>query len=818
MGTQPHTDVATGIGPGDRVAVYRLPDKQMATGSTLGGPTVCATIKATGAIEKVFSVELGQTLFGPLVLRHYDERAGMHLAPRRTGTFVIHPEHQQHVFALESGIEVREDIFVLNGTSGRGREVPPPAVYYTVELENAGDDDACLSTYAFADLRGDTAHDVVTDYDERAGALLAWNKSQPDVVRVIGCSTKPDDFETTLDSGMAVSGDFPGALSRQTIAAGDPVGVLRVSNRLAPGDRVALTFLLTFATAGRRSAIRRYQACPGAREALGQTRAYYHDVLSRTVVMTPNLEVNRGVLWAKANMLRVLAKAPTGWCFTNDPGRSNNSVGRDTAWFAFGADYLVPEFARESLHTYVKLQEPSGKIVEYYDIRTGKTEDYGLNINDNTPLLILAIWHHYSATGDLDFVKESYGAVAKAARYIVSQENEQGLVWCGATGTSDWGIVGWRNVIPNYRLAGATTEVNAECYAALATASSMARILGRHDDSEEFAKAAGDLKAAINTHLANPKNGLYYLNIDVDGNPRSDVTSDLVFPVMFGVADDESSARIIARLSGDDFWTEGGIRTTPRDALNYTPDGGWGLLGGVWVGVSFWYARAAARYTPEFMDHALSTSFHNYSRDPRRSNTVPGQFSEWLDGETLVNQGMMLSPWFPPRYVWAAVEGAAGFSPVGDDLTCHPNLAPNWKWLGVRNLPYRGRSLTWFAVRMPDLHLFTNFHVQDSTTSTVYEEDVSDALHTTGESTCSVGLRHHQDLLLFLGNTQERSVTTAVRLACPLAGAYRARVYNSLMGRWDEREQLVTPERLRSGVTVHIERQGFCVLELHQET
>jgi hypothetical protein len=42
----------------------------------------------------------------------------------------------------------------------------------------------------------------------------------------------------------------------------------------------------------------------------------------------------------------VMTDAPTGWCFVNDPGRSNNSVGRDTAWFAYGADYLAPEFAR----------------------------------------------------------------------------------------------------------------------------------------------------------------------------------------------------------------------------------------------------------------------------------------------------------------------------------------------------------------------------------------------------------------------------------------------------------------------------------------
>ena len=89
---------------------------------------------------------------------------------------------------------------------------------------------------------------------------------------------------------------------------------------------------------------------------------------------------------------------------------------------------------------------------------------------------------------------------------------------------------------------------------------------------------------------------------------------------MFGVADEETSAQIISRLSDADFWTAAGIRTTPRDAPDYDPDGTnngpYGLLGGVWLGCSFWFAFAAARYNPEFMDRALSDSFQNFSMRP----------------------------------------------------------------------------------------------------------------------------------------------------------------------------------------------------------
>jgi hypothetical protein len=811
-------DIAQEMGPSERVALYCVPDHELPTGSTLGGPKVCAVIKATGALEKVYSIDRGEVLFGTLVLHHWDEQTGMNLAPLHPGTFTLHPEHQEHEFTLSNDVHVHEDIFVLSGAPHQNGAVDTPAVYYTVALCNESGEEQHISTYAFCELRGNTAPDVVTTYDPSVGALVAWNASHPDHARIFGCSEKPTSYETTLDYAMAASSTRPRELLGTTnTLPSNPLGVLHLSHTLGPGESARFYYLLSFSEGGHRGAVKTYRACPSAEEALARTRAYYHDVLGRAVVLTPDPQVNRGVLWAKANMLRVETKAPTGWCSTNDPTRSNNSVARDTAWFAFGADYLTPQFAQDSLLTYVRLQEDSGKIVEYYDIRTNKTEDYGLNINDDTPLLILALWHHYNVTGDEDFLQQVYPAAAKAARYILSQRNEQGLVWCTATGTANWGICSWRNVIQDYRLSGATTEVNAECYAALLTTSHMARVLDKHDESAEFAAQAAALKDAINTHLYNPENGLYYLNIDVDGHPRSDITSDLVFPVMFGVADDKTAAHIIARLSDNDFWTEAGIRTAPRNSPAYSPDQGWGLLGGVWVGVSFWYAFAAAKHAPDFMDHALATSFQNYSRDPRRNNTVPGQFSEWLDGETLVNRGMMLSPWFPPRYLWAAIEGAAGLNLSAEAAWLYPHLAAEWKWMGVQNLPYRGRWLTWFVARTPDVHLYTNYHFQESAPYTAYEEDISAHIHVTGDAACGLGLRQHDHLLLFVGNTAERTLTTALRVEEELSGAYRCRLYDSLANQWVTWEELVPAETLHRGLAVQLESKGFWVLDLRQE-
>jgi len=808
---------AESIGTGEGVGTYRVADDQMAVGSTLGAPRICITIKASGAIEKVYSPDAGATLFGSFVVHFWDERSKARLAPL-PGHFIIHPEHQEHFYSLPNGVSVHETLFVLN-SEPKDKNVATPAAYYRVQLSNDSAERVDLSSYATCQLRGETDHDVVVAYDRKRRAFVAWNQSAPDAVRLFGVSERPASYETTIDHGKAVALISPGKLSgtADTPPGQDTLGVFALDHSLEPGATLDFCYTFAFAHTGRGDAEANYDAAPDVDAALARTKAYYDEVLSRSMVMTPDPELNRGVLWAKANMLRTILRPQSGWCFVNDPTRSNNSVGRDTAWFGYGADYMHPEVSRDALLAYARLQESSGMIVEYYDIRNEKTADYGLNVNDNTPLMILAWLHHYHVTGDRDFLEQVYPAACKAARYLLSQRNDQGLIWCTSTKTSDWGIVGWRNVIENYRLSGATTELNSECYAAFRTIEKMALELERHDDAAAFGTHADELRAAINAHLYNRENGLYYLNIDVDGRARTDVTADLVFPVIFGVADEETAAGIISRLSADDFWTDAGIRTVPRGAPNYGPTHGYGLLGGVWVGVTFWYAFAAARFNSEFMAYALGTSFRFYSRDPRRNNTVPGQFSEWLHGETLVNQGMMLSPWFPPRYVWAAVEGVAGLDISSDPPALDPRLAPDWKWFGVRNVPFRGRSLTWFVVRAPDVRIYANLPFRYSGDLAAYDEDITPGLSVSGHAAVALGLRRENELVLFIGNTVERTVTTALRVDLPLRGTYARREYNTLRHAWKD-FGTVSAADLAAGIPLELDRKGFSVLELTGQT
>jgi hypothetical protein len=195
---------------------------------------------------------------------------------------------------------------------------------------------------------------------------------------------------------------------------------------------------------------------------------------------------------------------------------------------------------------------------------------------------------------------------------------------------------------------------------------------------------------------------------------------------------------------------------------------------------------------------------------------VPGQFSEWLHGETLVNEGMMLSPWYPPRYLWAAIEGLAGLDVSSNTPRLQPRLSRNWKWMGVRNVPLRGKSVSWFAVRLDELALYVNHPFDEISADRCYESDISACAGTTGEEVVVIALQRSDRIAIFVGNTHERTAMTALRLQ--VKGLERftfMREFNSLRGEWIEHQEF-EPSKFEDGLPLQVDRHGFCVIELYR--
>jgi glycogen debranching enzyme len=842
------------IQPSEGLPVYQLSGDGLSMGASFGNNHCWITTKGRGDINSFFSTDLGRIVMGAMLVRCGGLGAGilptssafmrsdhdelLQLLPDHPGTIVLHPAYQQHSYQLPGDLHVRQTIFVTKEV--HAHECAPQhqelaAAYQRMEITNRGSARRSLRVYGFVQFRGDTDPDIQAQYDKEHGVLLAHNASQPKWVRYFGTTVLPTAYETSADAYQTYRVLRMRPLSNHTDASGGYVlGGLQVDLDLAPGGHQDIAFVQGFSANGQADALAVFNTARDVDDAQRKTIAFYERALRPSEILTPDPVINSGVLWAKVNMLRVMADYPTGPAFTNDPSRSSAVVGRDAFWMVHGADYLAGEFSCPLLRNFATRQEPKGEILEFYDAVTGKGEDDGLNINDNTPLFIMAVHHHWRTTGHRACLEEFYPAVVKAARYIISQENEKGLVWCTSTDVETRGIIGWRNIIPGYRISGAVTEVNVECAEALRTAGQLAETLGHKEEAKSFRDAGVSLTKAINQHLLDPRSGFYYLNIDVDGSIRTDVTADEVFPVIWNVAPPEVAYNIVRRINAPDFFTEAGVRTASTVSAEYDPGTNWGLLGGVWPGMTWWYAFAASRYHPGAMAVALHASFAHYAKAPAAHNTVPGQFSEWFDGDSLVNRGMRLSPWEAPRYLWAAVEGACGvFERPDPEL---PQVAPKlpvwWSWIGARNLPFHGRDLTYFAARLtaptpqagstdgyratPALHIFATGKVEpgEGITAETYERDVSDRIRILNTDLRVVALERQGEILLCVGNTALSTTTGAAELDHVLGkhSHFDLEVYNSELGTWLTAESRVRDELKR--VAFAVETKGFRIARL----
>ncbi len=420
------------------------------------------------------------------------------------------------------------------------------------------------------------------------------------------------------------------------------------------------------------------------------------DLMLHGRVVTASPELNRALLWAHTNLQRAVFDYPAGF------GASNNVVTdylvcRDTAWIAMGAVYGEPDWAKELLRTFRRHQRDSGMLVEYVRGVSGAEETYGLAVLDNTPLFLIAVDHVVRVTGDHVFAAEMYPTVRAAAEYLagLSARDPRGLVAERAGGTANWGIMGWRNVIPGYVLDGAVTEINAQSIAALQAAARVASILRKSADADRWTGAWSGLDQAMRAHLRSTQPWGWLRNVDGHGRRVDRLTGDLVFALLFAPTqgvDDGALAAGCRGLAGPF-----GIRTIPTQDPEYHPTDGFGLLGGFWPDLTLWWSKALVDRGQCESAWNLFSTVRDLPEAGSRRNAVPGQFPEWFCGASGVNRGMYLSPWVAPKVLWLWMDGFLGLRVEGADLRVQPRLPRAVPWCVWRGVAAVGRRLDIWA-------------------------------------------------------------------------------------------------------------------------
>ncbi|MEN6586777.1 MAG: glycoside hydrolase family 15 protein [Sulfuricella sp.] len=211
---------------------------------------------------------------------------------------------------------------------------------------------------------------------------------------------------------------------------------------------------------------------------------------------------------------------------------------------------------------------------------------------DETALVIWAIWNHYLIHRDIEAIRPFYSPfVERAADFLLDfRDDRSGLP------------------LPSFDLweerRGVFTYTTATVIAGLAAASNLATLFHEADRSDAYRQGADEVRAALDTHLYSPGDGRFMRGIVFEnGLPKNDVTVDasLLGLVIFGAYDaqDERVARTIQAVE-ERLWLKTGSGGLARyEGDNYqrmatSVD----VPGNPWVVCTLWLAQcriAAAR-------------------------------------------------------------------------------------------------------------------------------------------------------------------------------------------------------------------------------
>lgn len=199
---------------------------------------------------------------------------------------------------------------------------------------------------------------------------------------------------------------------------------------------------------------------------------------------------------------------------------------------------------------------------------------------DETALVLLALWKHFQKYRDLEFISSVYqNLVVKAADFMLGFiDRESGLpspsfdLWEERTGTFTWTV--------------------ATVCAALTAAAEFAKVFYDSERQNTLSRAAGVMKAALARYLYDTRQGSFIKGISADGLEDSALDSSEAAIFLYHVfdANDDIVRGTMERLSEKLWvgWGSGGMARYEHDDYLRASDG---TPGNPWFVSTLWLAR-----------------------------------------------------------------------------------------------------------------------------------------------------------------------------------------------------------------------------------
>lgn len=419
--------------------------------------------------------------------------------------------------------------------------------------------------------------------------------------------------------------------------------------------------------------------------------SHYIDLLNNMVTIeSPDKEFNTLWRWALVGTDRFFAETPglgsaflagystgdRGW----NGGHKNNGrpgyawyFGRDAEWTCFAVDdYGDFDLVKEQLKFFQKHQDMSGKI--FHELSTSGVVHY--DAADATPLYIILAAHYLRASGDVEFIRESWPYIQKAMDFLYSTDTDGDRL----IENKDVGH-GW---IEGGKLWGVNTTfyLTGTWGQALKEAAYIADYIGDSERQIKYTEDYQKIRKIINTDFWNDSTKFYNFGKFEDGSYNHEKTILPAVPMYFNLLDDDKARFMLREWAGNGFSTDWGTRIMSFNSLLFAPKGY--HEGSVWPLFTGWTSLAEYEYGNSeqgFMHIVNNLYMKNYWN--------LGYVEEVINGVKYEPSGVCPHQcWSETNALHPGITGMVGWKPNAPEKSVElkPRFPIHWNKVAVNNL------------------------------------------------------------------------------------------------------------------------------------
>lgn len=427
-------------------------------------------------------------------------------------------------------------------------------------------------------------------------------------------------------------------------------------------------------------------------------RKYFQTFISqRTSLETPDQTLNDAFSWAEVAMdqLRVQTANSTrqaltaGFVSSGDAARPGFGwfFGRDGLWSLYAlSSYGDFETSREEIEFLLSHQRADGKIMHEWsqtaDLVDWSALPYEYASSDATPLLQMAVDDYLKISGDTDFVRKNWDALALSWQFETSHDSPDGI-YNNQEG-SGW-VESWIPSMPHEEIYLAALDQQAS-----AAFADLAERTAHTDLAQQAKQRATNIATKIEEEYFLPASELYAFSRNADGTTDDTPT---IFPSVSwwdGTFQLNRPGKMLSRWASSEFSTDWGTRILSDqvsfyDPISYHQGTVWPLFTG-WVSIAeYRTGRTLSGYA-----HLMQNANLTWSQDLGSvTELLSGQFYQALGRSTahqLWSSAMVISP---------ILRGMFGieWNAATQTLSITPHIPADWNTATIRHLPLRDGTL-----------------------------------------------------------------------------------------------------------------------------